>query len=192
MQVIEYDKLDIVKYPAISLRKKTKAVKKDEVDLAILIPKMFEIMYKYEGVGLAATQIGLNYRIFVMNVEQDKNKKGEKVFINPQILEREGFQDGNEGCLSIPGIYVSIKRALKITAKALDENFQEFEVEAEGLAARAIQHEMDHLNNILIIDRITPAQKIKISLELKKMEDEYFEKIGASEGYKKTVLKHGR
>ncbi len=192
MQLIEYNKLDIVRYPAIYLRKITKTVKKDELDFQKLIQKMFEIMYSYEGVGLAANQIGLNYRVFVMNVKQDKNKEGEKVFINPIILNKEGVQDGDEGCLSIPGIFLNIKRAFKIKVKALDENFQEFEFETEGLPARVIQHEVDHLNNILIIDRISPAQKIKISSELRKMEEEYFKEIKASESFKETVLKHGR
>ncbi|MFN7181172.1 MAG: peptide deformylase [Planctomycetota bacterium] len=192
MQSIDYEKLDIVLYPAISLRKITKLVKKDTLDLQKLIPKMFEIMYKYNGVGLAATQIGLSYRIFVINIEQDRNKKGEKVFLNPTILAKDGEEDAGEGCLSVPGIFVNIKRAAKVKVKAMDENFEEFEIEMEGLGARAIQHETDHLDNILIIDRISPAQKIKISPFLKKMEDDYFEKIQASEDYKRAVLKHGR
>ncbi len=192
MNNIDYDKLDIVRYPAVVLRKKTREVKEGELDLKKLIPKMFEIMYKCDGVGLAATQVGLSYRLFIINVEQDRNKKGEKVFINPAIVEAREFQEGKEGCLSVPGIYVSIRRSLKVKVKGRDENFQEFEMELEGLGARAIQHELDHLNNILIIDRITPAQKIKISGELRKMEKEYYEKNKVTEAWEKTISKFGK
>lgn len=189
---IDYDKLDIVRYPEIALRKQTKEVKEGELDLKNLIPKMFEIMYKYDGVGLAATQVGLSYRIFLMNVEQDRNKKGEEIFINPVIISTMEFQEGNEGCLSVPGIYVGIRRSHKVKVKAQDESFQQFETELEGLGARVIQHEIDHLNNILIIDRITPAQKIKISGELQKMEEEFYKKNNTSESWKRTISKYGK
>lgn len=189
---INYDSLDLVYYPDLALRKQTKEIKEGEVDLGKLIPKMFEIMYKYDGVGLAATQIGLSLRIFVMNVEQDRNKKGEKVFINPVILEKKEYQEGSEGCLSVPGVYVSIKRFKKVKVKGVNEKFEPFEEELEDLAARAIQHELDHLNNILIIDRITPAQKIKIAGELEEMERKYYEKNKTGEAWRETISRHGK
>lgn len=189
---VDYEKLDLVRYPAIVLRKQTKEVKEGVVDLKKLIPRMFEIMYKYDGVGLAATQVGLSLRLFLMNVEHDRNKKAEKVFVNPVIVEVKEYQEGSEGCLSVPGIYVGIKRARIVRVRAKDENFQPFEVELENLAARAVQHEVDHLNNILIIDRITPAQKIKIASELEKLENEYYEKNKVSKSWRDTISKYGK
>lgn len=189
---VDYEKLDLVRYPAIVLRKQTKEVKEGVVDLKKLIPRMFEIMYKYDGVGLAATQVGLSLRLFLMNVEHDRNKKAEKVFVNPVIVEVKEYQEGSEGCLSVPGIYVGIKRARIVRVRAKDENFQPFEIELENLAARAVQHEVDHLNNILIIDRITPAQKIKIASELEKLENEYYEKNKVSKSWRDTISKYGK
>lgn len=131
------------------LRKDSKEVKEMTPRIRELIQDMFDTMYAHEGVGLAAPQVGILRRIHVIDV-------GEKpyVFINPRITGTEGAQDGPEGCLSLPGKAGQVRRPEKVKVKALDENMEEFELEAEGLFARAICHETDHLNGVLYVDRV--------------------------------------
>jgi len=115
-----------------------------------LIDDMIETMYDANGVGLAAPQVGILKRIFVIDVSEEGNEP--RVFINPEIIKTWGSQTGDEGCLSIPGKTGTVTRALNVVVRAYDENMKEFELEAEGLLARAIQHENDHLNGRLYIE----------------------------------------
>jgi peptide deformylase len=121
---------------------------------------MIETMHAYEGVGLAGPQVGLSRRIFVLQEPEGK----PMCFINPEILEREGSQDGEEGCLSLPHIYCSVPRATRIRVRALNEFGKPFELEARDFLARIIQHEYDHLDGVMILERvdvITRQEKIE-------------------------------
>ena len=133
------------------LRKQSKPVTEVNGHIRALIGDMFTTMYKAEGVGLAGPQVGVLKRLFVVNVTGEP--EDELVFINPEILSMEGSQTDNEGCLSVPGKHGLVTRAQKITVKALDAEGKEFTLTAEDFLARAIQHEYDHLDGILYVDK---------------------------------------
>ena len=133
------------------LRKKCKPVDKIDERLLVLIDDMIDTMYEADGVGLAAPQVGILKRLFVIDVYDDF---GPRVFINPEILEVKGSQVGEEGCLSIPGINKEVDRPYYVKVKATNEKGEEFILEAEELLARAVCHENDHLNGILFIDHV--------------------------------------
>jgi peptide deformylase len=137
----------IVKHPDPVLREKCKAVKKFTPNLHKLLDDMAETMYEAEGVGLAAPQVGITKRVVVIDVGD-----GIIEMINPEIIEKKDEQFGPEGCLSIPGLLGDVRRAKWVKAKALDRHGNEITVEGEDLLARAIQHEIDHLNGVLFID----------------------------------------
>ena len=136
------------------LRKETKEVKDVNRRTKILIEDMFDTMYEANGVGLAAPQVGILKKIFVVDVGDEDGNKVPYVFINPEIVEREGVQVGFEGCLSVPGKSGKVARAEKVKVKAFNQDMEEFEMEAEGFLARAIQHEYDHLNGVVYVDKV--------------------------------------
>ncbi|MBR2213759.1 MAG: peptide deformylase [Eubacterium sp.] len=136
------------------LRKETKEVKDVNRRTKILIEDMFDTMYEANGVGLAAPQVGILKKIFVVDVGDEDGNKVPYVFINPEILEREGVQVGFEGCLSVPGKSGKVARAEKVKVRAFNQDMEEFEMEAEGFLARAIQHEYDHLNGVVYVDKV--------------------------------------
>ncbi|HHU49760.1 MAG: peptide deformylase [Caldicoprobacterales bacterium] len=133
------------------LRKKSKPVDKIDERVQILITDMIDTMYQAEGVGLAAPQVGILKRIVVIDIGE-----GVHVLINPEIVKESGEQIDYEGCLSLPGIRAQVKRPAEVIVKALDRNGKEIEIEANGLFARALCHELDHLNGILFIDKAIP------------------------------------
>lgn len=133
------------------LRKKCKNVDKIDDRLLTLINDMIETMYEADGVGLAAPQVGILKRVFVIDVYDDY---GPRVFINPEILETKGSQVGEEGCLSVPGISEEVDRPYYVKVKAINEKGEEFVLEAEELLARAVCHENDHLDGVLFIDHV--------------------------------------
>ncbi len=135
------------------LRKHAKPVEQMTERVARLIEDMFDTMYEADGVGLAAPQVGILRRIFVVDTTMDESEPQRYVMINPEILETSGEQEGMEGCLSVPGKHAVVKRANRVKVRAQDENMEWFELEAEGLLARAIQHEYDHLDGIMYVDR---------------------------------------
>ncbi len=158
-------KLPIIAYGDPVLRQKTKEIDKDYPKLDVLIEDMFDTMYAAYGVGIAAPQIGLPIRLFVIDgepyVEDDPTMNGfKKVFINPEIIEETGKPwTYNEGCLSIPDIREDITRNEQITIVYFDENWVEHEETYTGLAARVIQHEYDHIEGILFTDKLSPLKK---------------------------------
>lgn len=135
------------------LRKHAKPVEQMTERVTRLIEDMFDTMYEADGVGLAAPQVGILRRIFVVDTTMDESEPQRYVMINPEILETSGEQEGMEGCLSVPGKHAVVKRANRVKVRAQDENMEWFELEAEGLLARAIQHEYDHLDGIMYVDR---------------------------------------
>lgn len=172
--------LPIIGYGDAVLRKKGEEISKDYPELNQLINNMFDTMYNANGVGLAAPQIGLPIRMFVIDTtpfsenddlskqEQEELNGFKKVFINAKILKEEGgLWAFNEGCLSIPGIHEDVVRHDKITIEYFDENFKKHTEEFEGLRARVIQHEYDHIEGILFTDKISSLKKRLIEKKLK-------------------------
>ena len=150
---------EILKYPDPRLREVGVPVNEVTPEIQALVDDMAETMYASAGCGLAATQIGEMVRIFVIDCASEDEPSDLKVFINPEILELDGQQVWNEGCLSFPGISEEIKRAERVKARALDRAGVPFEIEADGLLAVAIQHELDHLNGVLMIDKLSALKR---------------------------------
>lgn len=157
--------LQILKYPNPILRKKTEALKEITEEDKRLIGDMIDTMKAVEGVGLAANQIGVSKRIFVFNPSVDEWRAD--VFINPIIMKRRGSEKMEEGCLSLPGISEEVRRSNYILVEGRDVNGKPVRFEATGLLARIIQHEIDHLNGILLIDRINLLRRIRALRQLK-------------------------
>lgn len=147
--------LEIKKYPDEILKKKSSPVDNINGDLQHLIDDMVETMYAAPGIGLAAPQIGVSKRLIVVDVSTKEEQYPPVILINPEIIETDDFVDSEEGCLSIPGYISTIKRAEKIVVRGLDRNGKPLQFEADGLFARAIQHEIDHLDGILFVDRMS-------------------------------------
>jgi peptide deformylase len=158
--------LRIVKYPHPALRHKSKSLVHVDGELKNIIRGMFDLMYEQKGIGLAANQVGLPYRLFILNLEGDPTKAPEHVFLNPAILRRSGTVEADEGCLSFPEIYAPVKRADKIVLSAYDLAGREVQYDLDGLFARAAQHEYDHLDGVLFIDRLSPTAMLSIKQEL--------------------------
>ena len=157
------------------LRKKSEDITSDYPGLQQLIANMFETMYQAEGCGLAAPQIGLNIRLFVIDgapmadekKPDDMLRSFKKVLINPVLIERTGPEQADEeGCLTFPKIRETVKRPSKVKVEYLDENFQPHSEEYEGMAARIIQHEYDHIEGVFFIDRISPLRRKLITAKL--------------------------
>ncbi len=166
-------------YPDEVLKKEASPIDEFNAELKELVDDMFETMYKKKGVGLAANQVGVLKRVFILDLNSGKEKEGQErlVFVNPEILHMEGEVVAEEGCLSLPGLWKKVKRASKVVVKAQDLEGKEFQLQAEGLLARAIQHELDHLNGIVFIDRLSPLQR-RLALEkYKKLKRNYERKM---------------
>lgn len=138
-------------------------------DLQAIVEDLFDVMYREKGVGLAAPQVGESVRIFVVDVE-DEAGRTKRAFVNPVIRKREGTIVGEEGCLSIPGYREDVKRWASVEVEARDETGRPFTLAAEGLLARAIQHEIDHLDGILFIDRLSPIKRKLLEARLKRFQ----------------------
>src|SRR5690349_17024303 len=163
--------LDILHHPDPRLRQKAKPVARFDAALQRLIDDMFETMYAAPGVGLAATQVGVDLRVAVMDCSREEGVREPLVFINPEILEAVEPEEVDEGCLSVPGVSDSIKRHHRVRARALDRKGKPFEVEAEGLLAQCIQHEIDHLDGKLYIDRLSSLKRERLLKRLKAERD---------------------
>lgn len=159
---------EILEYPDPRLREVAKPVEKVDDSIRQLVEDMAETMYAAPGVGLAATQIGVNLRVFVIDIASEDEPSDLKVFINPEILEADGTQTWNEGCLSFPGVSEEIKRAEQVRVRALGVDGKPFELEATGLLAVAIQHENDHLNGVLMIDKLNALKRRMMGRKLAK------------------------
>ena len=161
--------LPILCYPDPRLHKVAKPVEKVDERIRKQIEDMFETMYEANGIGLAATQVDFHERLIVIDVSQDRDQK--LVLINPEILwASEEKQVGEEGCLSVPGIYDGVERSTSVTVRALDENGNSREIEAEGLLAICIQHEMDHLMGKVFVEYLSPLKRNRIKTKLVKMQ----------------------
>lgn len=170
-------KLELVHYPHPTLRHVSKDLKRVDSELRDMVAQMFELMYEHEGVGLAANQVDLPYRVFVTNPSGDRdNSEAEQVFINPVLRAGKGQTEAEEGCLSIPGVLGPVVRQEKITVEAYDLTGEAFCGEMEGLFARVVQHEVDHLDGKLFIDRLAPGQAAELREALEEFEIDYHSK----------------
>ncbi|MGQ4277343.1 peptide deformylase [Pseudidiomarina sp. E22-M8] len=158
--------LIILKYPDERLRTVAEPITSVDDSLRETIDAMFETMYDSNGVGLAATQVNVHKRLFIADCSEDQNQP--LVFINPEITEKDGLFANEEGCLSFPGVYAKVERAEKITVSALDRHGETFSMNAEGLLAVCIQHEIDHLNGKLFVDYLSPLKRNRIRKKLEK------------------------
>jgi len=159
-------KLKILEFPDPRLRTKATPVAAVNDELRTLIDDMFETMYEAPGIGLAATQVDVHKRLLVTDVSADRD--APYVLINPQILEKDGVTASDEGCLSVPGYYEEVQRAEHIKVRFLDRDGNPVEMEADGLLAICIQHEMDHLDGKLFVDYLSEAKRGRIRKKLEK------------------------
>ncbi len=158
--------LDILQYPDARLRHVATPVATVDNRIRALIDDMLETMYAASGIGLAATQVGVDERVAVIDVSPDHDTP--RVFINPEIVEREGQQESEEGCLSIPGVHDRVPRAAWVRVRALDRHGEPFEFEADDLLAVCIQHEIDHLDGRLFIDYLSLLKRRRLDKKLTK------------------------
>jgi peptide deformylase len=163
----------IVKYPHPTLRHQSKPLRRVDAELRKIAREMFELMYADKGVGLAANQVDLPYRLFVMNLQGDAAAEQERVFINPVISRRSGTVEEEEGCLSLPEICVPVRRSEKVVLSAYNLAGEEVNIELSGLLARAAQHECDHLDGVLLIDRLSPSNRLAVKDALADLEAEF-------------------
>jgi peptide deformylase len=157
-------KLEILHYPDPRLRTKAAAVEHVDDEIRRLIDDMFETMYEAPGIGLAATQVNFHKRVIVVDVSESRDQP--HVFINPEIISRDGVEETEEGCLSVPGIYEKVQRAEHIRVRSLDRNGESFAMDADGLLAVCIQHEMDHLEGKLFVDYLSQLKQQRIRKKL--------------------------
>ncbi len=161
--------LKIVKYGDAILEREGEAVTEFNDELKRLVADMFETMYDAPGVGLAAPQVGISKRVFVMDCSGGKDSAQKIAMINPEVLRVEGEQTGEEGCLSFPGIYFDVKRSLRAVVRAQDVDGNEFEVDGLELTARCMLHETDHCDGILFLKRTTPLKREMAKRKIRKL-----------------------
>ena len=159
--------LTILEFPDERLRKKAAVVKTVDDKIKKLVDDMLETMYQSHGVGLAATQVDVHQRVIVIDVSEVKD--APLFLINPEIIEKDGIKESEEGCLSVPGFFEKVKRAEHIRVKALNRDGQPFEFEARDLLAVCVQHEIDHLDGKLFVDYISSLKRQRIKKKLEKI-----------------------
>ncbi|MCC7084114.1 MAG: peptide deformylase [Pirellulales bacterium] len=164
--------LKIIQYPHPTLRHISKPLKRVDAELRGVIAQMFELMYEAKGVGLAANQVDLPYRFFVANLKGDRSGE-ELVFINPVLSRQKGNAEAEEGCLSLPGLYADVRRAERVTVDAYDLSGIPVHLEADDLLARVVQHETDHLEGKLFIDRLSPTAQLGVREVVHEFEIQY-------------------
>lgn len=165
----------ITKYGEKILAKKTKRVVFDEIkkDLPALLTDMFETMEAVGGAGLAANQVGLDLRLAVIRIHREDEDPLSIVIINPELAEKSGSMYEDEGCLSFPGLFAKVRRAAKVKVRALNEKGLPIEINAEGLFAKALQHEMDHLDGVTFVDRLPLLSRLKLKPTLMKLKAQW-------------------
>lgn len=158
--------LPILRYPDPRLHTVAQPVVAVDAGIRKLIADMAETMYEAPGIGLAATQVNVHKRVLVLDVSEDKSQL--MAFVNPEILAREGEHVGEEGCLSVPGIYETVKRSERVKVRALDAEGKSFELETDGLLAICIQHEIDHLDGKVFVEYLSRLKLGRIKAKLAK------------------------
>ena len=164
-------RLDILHYPDARLHTVAKPVQAVDARIRKLIDDMAETMYAAPGIGLAATQVNVHERVVVIDISETHDEL--RVFINPEIVAQSGREESEEGCLSVPGIFDKVERAERVTVRALDRDGKPFEIEAQGLLAVCIQHEMDHLMGKVFVDYLSNLKRSRIKAKLAKQAREH-------------------
>jgi peptide deformylase len=174
--------LQIITYPHPTLRRVAKPLKRVDAELRQTIRQMFDLMYEAKGIGLAANQIDLPLRLFIVNLEARPDAGEELVFINPVIsLPRGGSEEAEEGCLSIPGVYGQVVRPKQVRLNAYSLKGEEFAADLSGLFARCCQHELDHLDGVLFPDRMSATARADIQEDLEVFETDFASRRGTGE-----------
>jgi peptide deformylase len=183
--------VQILTYPHYTLRYKSETVTRVDAALRKLVAEMFDLMYEANGVGLAGNQVALPLRLFVVNMAAEQGQGEELVFINPVLSHPKGNEEGDEGCLSLPGLYGNVVRAKQIHVQAYNLRGEEFSADLDGLSARVIQHENDHLDGVLFTDRMTTVGKLAIreSLEEFELEQKSLRDLGQLESDQEIDLR---
>ncbi len=162
--------LEIVKWPDPMLDTPADPVSEFDDKLKQLVNDMFETMYAAPGVGLAAVQVGIAKRLFVMDCSGGKDPEARIALINPEVLAAEGDQNGEEGCLSFPGIFTPVERSLRAVVRARDVNGNEFEIDGEELTARCMLHETDHCDGIVFLDKMSSIKRELVKRKIRKLQ----------------------
>jgi peptide deformylase len=166
--------MQILQYPHPTLRRASKPLRRVDAELREMVREMFRLMYEHKGIGLAANQVDLPYRLFITNVTGNPAQAhNEMVFVNPVITRRRGMQEAEEGCLSIPGLYGQVSRPNQVAIEAYDLSGQVICCECQGMMARVVQHENDHLDGVLFIDKLSPTSLAELREELEAFELEF-------------------
>jgi peptide deformylase len=166
--------LRIIQYPHPTLRRRSKPLKRVDAELRSIVRSMFELMYEAKGVGLAANQVNLPYRLFVLNLTGDAALSDqEQVFINPVLSRQKGTAEAEEGCLSLPGLYAEVMRPETVRINAYSLDGEELTIDAADMLARVVQHETDHLDGMLFIDRLSETQRMAVKDALAEFESEF-------------------
>lgn len=164
--------MEVLLYPDPRLRRPNAPVERFDAALAALARDMLEVMYRTKGVGLSAPQVGVNLRLLVLNRSGDPAQPdGERIFCNPRVLWRSREKEwGEEGCLSFPGIYARVERPVAVRAAVVDLRGEPQTVELRNWEARIFQHELDHLEGVLLADRLTPSDRVRLKAQLEELE----------------------
>jgi peptide deformylase len=173
--------LEIIQYPHPTLRYQSKPVMRVDRELKNIVREMFELMYDARGIGLAANQVNLPLQLFVLNLTSDPDDGEELVFINPVISSPKGVAEDDEGCLSITGISAKVARPEQVRVAAYDLSGNKVDQVVDGLFARAVQHEFDHLQGVLFIDRVNEMTKKQLAGELEDFEIDFESKRATRE-----------
>lgn len=154
--------MQIIQFPHPTLRHVSKPLRRVDAELHRIVRQMFDLMYAANGIGLAANQVDLPYRLFIINLTADAQARDQEfVFINPVLSERKGSSEAEEGCLSLPGLYGQVRRPERVVLNAYTLGGQEVTLKLDDLFARAVQHELDHLDGVLFIDHLTPTGQVE-------------------------------
>ncbi len=166
--------MQVIQYPHPTLRHKSRPLKRVDAQLRKIVREMFDLMYEHRGIGLAANQVDLPYRLFVLNLASDPQAADEEhVFINPVLLNRKGSTEAEEGCLSLPGLYCNVRRPETVRLNAYTFSGEEITLDLDDLFARAVQHEVDHLDGVLFIDHLSPTAEAQARDALRDFELEF-------------------
>lgn len=165
--------MQIITYPHPTLRHKSKPIRRVDAELRQIVRTMFGLMYENKGIGLAANQVDLPLRLFIVNLKADPHEGEEMVFLNPVISFPKGSDEAEEGCLSVPGVYGNVIRPKQVRINAYSLEGKEIDMVVTDLLARCVQHELDHLDGVLFLDRMSPAARADIAGELEEFEAEF-------------------
>jgi peptide deformylase len=166
--------MEVLIYPDPVLRRGGQPITAFDQDLADLADRMMEAMYEEGGVGLAAPQVGIEQKLLVLNPSGSKDdRSGERALCNPKIVRKKKWEYGEEGCLSFPGIQAEVERSVEITVAYQDLQGEEQQLKCDGWLARIVQHEIDHLEGVFFVDRLTATEKLRVKQQLLQLEHDY-------------------